>query len=71
MMFFLGLFIGGTIGLFIAAALAAGKSCDSEEEHIKSYETAKLKFMLYGNHYSPQCGKEDALDNKQNKRDSM
>ena len=46
MMFLLGLFIGAILGMFLTAALTAGKisDCEDHEEYLKR----KLKFRLRG-----------------------
>ena len=46
MMFFLGLFIGGILGMFLTAILTVGKMSDLEDELIREKE--KLKFRMYG-----------------------
>lgn len=41
-MFFLGLFIGGTLGMFLASVLMVGKASEHQSE------IDRLKFRLYG-----------------------
>ena len=45
-MFFLGLFIGGILGMLVTAAITAGKisDCEDHEEYLKE----KLEFRLHG-----------------------
>ena len=45
-MFFLGLFIGGILGMFLTAVLTVGKMADCEDH--EGYVRRKLKFRLYG-----------------------
>lgn len=47
MMFLLGMFIGGIVGLFIISALTVGKisDCESHEEYLRK----KLEFRIHGN----------------------
>ena len=45
-MFFLGLFIGGILGMFLTAILTAGKLADYEDH--EEYLRKRLEFRLYG-----------------------
>ena len=46
MIFLLGLFAGGVLGLFLSAILTVGKlsECESHEEYLRK----KLEFRLHG-----------------------
>ena len=45
-MFFLGMFIGGILGVFLISILTVGKfaDCESHEEYLRK----KLEFRLHG-----------------------
>ena len=45
-MFFLGLFVGGILGMFLTAILTAGKLADYEDH--EEYMRRKLEFRMNG-----------------------